>query len=467
MSRDQDKAGVLSIAVVGHTNTGKTSLLRTLARDAGFGEVANAPATTRQVEGIALAVGGQPAIELYDTPGLEQASEVYELLQEGTGGRHDGPDRIQNFLRQHSVGPMEQEARVLSQVLESEAVVYVIDAREPVLEKYQDELAVLAMTARPVLPVLNFVALDQARPDEWTKALARVGLHTVAAFDTVVFEPEAETRLWNSLAGLVSRHQGIINGLIKDRSRDTRWRHQAARQRSAEFLVDAAAARQRVRRDDEDARAAGLADLKHRIGEGERACLRDLVELFRFTADDWEKGVVPELTGEGAVDLADPEKLRQLGVSSGKYAGSGAAAGAVFDLSTGGLSLGAGTLVGTLAGAGVAGIGNFRNELGDRLTGYQSLAPEPALVCLLFVRQQRLLAHLFSRGHGAVHPFRMDESLARQVEKTALPRTLKQARVNPKWSAFNNPSRASRSRGRGEAVKRLADELARAPEHSA
>ena len=40
----------LSLAVVGHTNTGKTSLLRTLLRDSTFGEVKNAPSTTRHVE---------------------------------------------------------------------------------------------------------------------------------------------------------------------------------------------------------------------------------------------------------------------------------------------------------------------------------------------------------------------------------------------------------------------------------
>ena len=40
----------LKTAVVGHTNTGKTSLLRTLLRDSQFGDVQNAAATTRHVE---------------------------------------------------------------------------------------------------------------------------------------------------------------------------------------------------------------------------------------------------------------------------------------------------------------------------------------------------------------------------------------------------------------------------------
>ena len=42
---------LLTVAVVGHTNTGKTSLMRTLMREADFGEVSDHPATTRHVEG--------------------------------------------------------------------------------------------------------------------------------------------------------------------------------------------------------------------------------------------------------------------------------------------------------------------------------------------------------------------------------------------------------------------------------
>lgn len=66
----------LSLAVVGHTNTGKTSLLRTLLRDSGFGEVRNAPSTTRHVEEAAISDGADMLVFLYDTPGLEDAGGV-------------------------------------------------------------------------------------------------------------------------------------------------------------------------------------------------------------------------------------------------------------------------------------------------------------------------------------------------------------------------------------------------------
>ena len=40
----------LDIAVVGHTNVGKTSLLRTLLRQPDFGQVCDSAGTTRHVE---------------------------------------------------------------------------------------------------------------------------------------------------------------------------------------------------------------------------------------------------------------------------------------------------------------------------------------------------------------------------------------------------------------------------------
>ena len=74
---------VADVAVVGHTNTGKTSLLRTLARDARFGEVDDRPGTTREVRSIDLLAEEGPVLQLFDTPGLEDAVALTEHLAPG------------------------------------------------------------------------------------------------------------------------------------------------------------------------------------------------------------------------------------------------------------------------------------------------------------------------------------------------------------------------------------------------
>lgn len=84
----------LLLAVVGHTNTGKTSLMRTLLRDSTFGEVKNAAATTRHVEEAQI----NDTVRLYDTPGLEDAGGVLDWLEDHTSNQQDGIDRVQHFL---------------------------------------------------------------------------------------------------------------------------------------------------------------------------------------------------------------------------------------------------------------------------------------------------------------------------------------------------------------------------------
>jgi small GTP-binding protein len=64
----------IRIAVVGHTNAGKTSLLRTLTRRVNFGEVSEQPGTTRHSRAADLMVDGAPAVRFFDTPGLEDAA---------------------------------------------------------------------------------------------------------------------------------------------------------------------------------------------------------------------------------------------------------------------------------------------------------------------------------------------------------------------------------------------------------
>jgi len=190
-------SGPLRLALVGHTNVGKTSLLRTLTRDIDFGEVSHRPSTTRHVEGARLSVDGEALLELYDTPGLEDAIALRDYLEqlERPGERLDAATLLDRFLDSVEARQrFEQEAKVIRQLRASDAGLYVIDAREPVLAKYRDELAVLAGCGRPLVPVLNFVAADGHRADDWRAILARLGLHALVRFDSVAPPADGEAR---------------------------------------------------------------------------------------------------------------------------------------------------------------------------------------------------------------------------------------------------------------------------------
>ncbi|MFN2309204.1 MAG: DUF3482 domain-containing protein [Gammaproteobacteria bacterium] len=438
------------IAVVGHTNTGKTSLLRTLTRDTGFGEVSSRPSTTRHVEGARLIAAGEVLVELYDTPGLEDPIallETVEALTAPDGGRLDAPARIARFLETPAAtARFEQEAKVLRQLLASDAGLYVIDARDPLLAKHRDELSLLGGCAVPLLPVLNFVREPGADERGWREALARLGLHAVVRFDTVAPERDGESRLYTALATLLDAHRPTLERLIASREREAAARRAAALRLIAELLIDVAACRRAVPAGSADGLTAAVSDLNARVRAREQACVEALLVLYRFSPDAVDADRLPLMDGRWEDDLFHPETLRRLGVKVGGGAAAGAAAGVGIDLMVGGITLGAAAVLGALLGGGWQALRQLRSRLLGKLTGQVELSVNDAILRLLALRQLHLLQALESRGHAALVPIRQLAADADALRNAALPEALRRSRAHPDWSGLYGGVPASGAR---------------------
>lgn len=445
------------VAIVGHTNTGKTSLLRTLARDARFGEVEDRPATTRDVRGIDLLDEDHVAMRLFDTPGLEDALALAEQLKADMAAGDDPVARISAFVAgDHGNGRFEQEARVLRQVLESDAALYVVDAREPVLAKHRAELRLLADCGRPILPVLNFVASPEADDQEWRKQLAHSGLHLVTAFDTVVFDLAAEAHVFEALGTVLEAHRARLQGLVRQRQEQRRAQRRAATRAIARLLVDAAGMRYTVPRGMAESEAKE--SLRSALRRAEQDCIALLLDLFAFELGAYRPPELPLQEGRWQLDLFDPEAARALGIRGGSAAAAGGAAGFGVDALSGGLSLGAGMLIGAAVGA-VVGVGDEIGRVAlDRVRGRRTLAVESTTLQILAARQLALLAALLRRGHAS------QETIAGPVQATltdnTLLRLLRRARAHPEWARGQGPARDEA--GAERACRQLADALEQA-----
>ena len=439
----------LRIAVVGHTNTGKTSLLRTLLRDTRFGEVSSRPSTTRHVEGARLLADGASVAQLFDTPGMEDAIALLDYLDTlaPPAERIDGPERIARFLQSpEAVGRFEQEAKVLRQLSNSDAGFYVIDARDPVLPKHRDELTLLAACAHPILPVLNFMHQPETQEAAWRAMLARVGLHAHIRFDTVAPEDGGERRLYEALATLLPERRAALEQLIATRERDAAERRVAAARLVAELLIDTASARRQVAADEALLRAA-IDQLHADVRQREQRCVDALLDLYAFGRNDVASSQLPLLDGRWEDDLFSAEALRTMGITVGKGAAAGAAAGVGIDLITGGLTLGAAAALGALIGGTWQSVSQYGDRLLGKLSGVRELTVDDAIIRVLAARQQALLHALTGRGHAAITPIELVDPGLKRWREGPLPAALDEARAHPEWSGLTGrPDDASSDR---------------------
>ncbi|MDZ4831606.1 MAG: GTPase/DUF3482 domain-containing protein [Phycisphaerae bacterium] len=447
------------IAVVGHTNTGKTSLLRTLLRDAAFGDVSDRPATTRHSEAAELSVESSSLI-LTDTPGLEDSSGLLEYLESITleqGG--DQHERIVRWLADHQ-GHFSQEAKAVRQVLECDVAIYVIDARERMLGRHRDELTVLSWCARPLVPVLNFVASAEVDVPSWRDQLARLGLHAVVAFDTVIVEESSERQLLEVLRTLVPKHEATFDGFMLGRSRQRVELVRASALLIADMLIDAAACVLHVDPKNEESLRHGVETLRTALRAREQRCAEQLMALHRFRGEDRIDDDLPGVDGRWGLDLFHPAAVKQFGAATGRGAAVGAMAGLAIDALVGGMTLGAAAAT----GAGVGALfetarGHGRRWL-RRARGETELRADDSTIHLLALRAISLARALLGRGHAAQAPVRVaHDSLLGRVRTAArtasgwsMPKPLQSARLSRRWSSLGTDGASAADPRRAEAV---------------
>ena len=428
----------IRVAVVGHTNTGKTSLLRTLTRDTSFGAIANRPSTTRHVEGAALIIHGQPLIEFYDTPGLEDSIGLLEELesahQQGAG---DWLEMIQSFLDSPlAQARFAQEAKSLRQVIACAIVIYVIDVRERVLGKYRDELTLLIRSAKPIIPLLNFIDSPDAKSQQWQDYLSRTGLHASLSFNPLVIDALAERKLFEKMRALRDELYAPLGDIIQELEDQRARLRRVALDIISDLLLDVAACMLMISIKNSAEHVQRAKELGQAVQQREWRCAEELLRLHGFRSEDFQPAdVLPGDPETGGLPLT-LNSLKELGVRSSSGAATGAAAGLALDVMLGGLSLG----VGTATGAGLGALFNVRMQslrLLNKMRGLAELRIGDLTLIMLAARQLALAQALLRRGHADPRPVKLpvrDIERLQSALQAVLPEALQTARLYPGWS---------------------------------
>ncbi|MCH2162499.1 MAG: GTPase/DUF3482 domain-containing protein [Phycisphaerales bacterium] len=455
-----------TIAVVGHANTGKTSILQTLLRQRGFGETSPTSGTTRQVEDAQIKDGDAVIANVLDTPGIEDAIGLRDAIEVREEDRRlDGRTRLDRFMASASgKQTFAPELAALRAAMDADVLLYAIDARDEPQPRHLDELAVLAMTAHPVIPVLNFVARPEADVVQWREACARQGLHATVSFDAVVFDDEGEHRLLEAIRTLLPGSSNAIDAWIRLRSEQRSHAIRLASGDAADLLVNAAAAvavTEPTNDDREKALARATDALLERVQAEEARTRRRICERFGFSGETAEATAIEVAQALGGVDLLSQASLERAGLWAAGTGTGLVAAGAMVDLVLGGISLGGFTALGAV-GAAMGAVGASGSKIIRRLRGQDEVHMGDAAIELLAKRQVATIHALLARGHAAIDPINIDQATTGSLQAfdaTEIRSVLKKATDRAGWSTLSAP-RGSMSGLATPARVALADDVA-------
>ncbi len=361
------------LSLISHTNVGKTTLARTLVKR-DVGEVRDAAHVTDTTDNYMLIETAQgDVLELWDTPGFGDSARLLRRLRQGRNPLGWFLAQVWDRYTDRPFFSSQQAIRNVRDV--ADVVLYLVNASEdPAAAGYvAAEMEILGWIGKPVLVLLNQLGPPQAvdaearEVDRWSRHLAAFGtVRDVVAFD-------AFARCWVQERVLLERVGAVLpadrresfaritaawderNDEVFDRSIQVMARHLAGTAvdhsevptrslgESARALLGGLAG---VEPRGDPALGAAQAALAHRLDESLRESTTELIELHGLAgraADEIDQRMGAAYTVDPAADVA---KASVIG-----GAVTGALGGLAADLAAGGLTFGAGALIGGLLGA--------------------------------------------------------------------------------------------------------------------
>lgn len=428
----------ISLLVVGHANTGKTSLIRTLLRRQDFGDVSDRAGTTRHVESVKINIGHQTIVTLTDTPGFEDSIGLWDIRHSDSFRSFQGSDWLRPFCDSHfAQNEFEQEAKILKQLTSTDIILYVIDIRQAPLGKYLDELSLLASANKPIIPILNFSATPSAHLDAWRKVLAERHLHAVVKYDSVAFYFEDEKRLYQSIQSLMPEHYDAVNQLITSREEAAQLRLTMATNQLAELLIKAASSRLECAQYPPETAESTV--FENKIRQLEQHLITQLLRLYEFQQADLVVSPLAIQNDRWKQDIFETQTLKEWGIETSTSALTGAAIGAGIDVMSAGLTLGTATTIGAILGATWKTGQHYKDTLKSKLMNRHYLCLDNATLTLLCLRGLTAIQHLHQRGHASQQSYRLitpskDNEFIDQIKPF-----WKQAQQHPEWEKHTLP----------------------------
>lgn len=341
------------LAIVGHPNRGKSSLVATLVEDE---RVAISPVsgTTEVAEPFSLTIDGTPYLTLTDTPGFQRARRLLSLLGGESLALDKRPQAINSFLNDAELtAQFPDEAALLRPIMQGAGILYVVDGGRPYEAVYEAEMEILRWTSAPRMAVINPIG-SSVHVEQWQQVLNQQ-FQVVRVFDPLQSSFTTRLQLFNAFSVLAPQWQSQLGNLqvLLSQARVSRQKESAAL--IARLLSESLSYRISVIGHGEAARALTQKRLLAELTQREKQCWQAIAVAYRFEnlALETEGLTLPSEA------LFSQQSWQDWGLSKKQMllaaGASGALAGGAIDIAVGGTSM----LLGTITGAGIGSAGAF------------------------------------------------------------------------------------------------------------
>jgi predicted GTPase len=342
------------IAVIGHPNEGKSSVLSTLLEDDSV-RVSDTPGETVVCQSFPFTIDGLTLLELVDTPGFQNPRNLLAWMQQN--GQTDAPLLDAVFQAFEGEVRYHHDLELMRPLREGAAVIYVVDASRPLLDVDLAEMEILRLINRPRMAVINFKEDDHRFLDDWKQAFRR-HFNVVREFSAHRARFADRIALLETLKAIQQDWEAPLNRAIAACERDWDYRRDRAVEEIVQYLKWALtyqASRSYTRESDEaHLRTELLEAYRQRITKEEQRLFKEIRRLYRHHVYDFK------LPGQSILqeDLFSERTWQVLGLTQKQLilaaAFTGAGAGVALDLALSGLSFGIFTATGAALGGGGA-----------------------------------------------------------------------------------------------------------------
>ncbi len=396
------------IAILGHPNEGKSSVLSTLSEDDSV-KVSATPGETTECRTFPVVIDGREVLRFTDTPGFQNPSRVVAEMRKIAESEGDSVARFREKFKDNE--ELHDDVELMLPVERGAGIIYVVDGSRPVRNVDRAEMEILRLTGRPRMAIINCKDDDFGQLENWKNEF-RKNFNTNRVFNAHRATYAERILLLEALKSIDQDWQPTLDKVVRAFKADWAARNDATAGILLSLMTDclqySVSATLKENADTDELKERLSNSYQKTIEQKERKAHEQIRTLFKHNIFKYELPPHSILNE----DLFSEKTWNLLGLSKKQVALAGLLGGAVvgakLDLLTGGASLGLFTGIGSAAGAFGAMFGGEKlssasNILGLQLGGEElKIGPSTNINLMLILLNRAFLfyQHTINWAHG-------------------------------------------------------------------